>query len=247
LAQLLEWQLDQPQKGIHPPGAEGSALDHLLQGHATIAPGQGLFLAETQRLHPDICAFASELFYDGRLMPHPENQRQRLNTQGPLDGTGLRFAPVVHSGRQSESREEVERILQLIDGLLGHGSTWTNRKGETRNLIIEDVLIVAPYNAQVAALRKWLPGGARVGAVDKFQGQEAPIVFYSMTTSTPEDAPRGMEFLYSLNRLNVAISRARCVAVLVASPALFQVECKNPRQIMLANAFCRNLEMAKVI
>jgi superfamily I DNA and/or RNA helicase len=105
---------------------------------------------------------------------------------------------------------------------------------------------VAPYNAQVSALREQLPPGARVGTVDKFQGQEAPIVFYSMTTSTPEDAPRGMEFLYSLNRLNVAVSRARCVAVLVASPALFQAECKTPRQIELANAFCRYLELAQL-
>jgi uncharacterized protein len=240
-------QLDQPEKGIHPPGAEGSAFDHLLKGHATIAAGQGLFLTETQRLHPDICAFTSELFYDGRLVSRPENRRQRLNTEGPLSGTGLRFLAVTHSGRQNESPEEVEVISGFIDGLLAQGSTWTNRKGETRSLTIENLLVVAPYNAQVAVLRKRLPSGARVGTVDKFQGQEAPVVFYSMTTSTPEDAPRGMEFLYSLNRLNVAVSRARCVAVLVANPALFQVECKNPRQIMLANAFCRYLEMAQVI
>ena len=154
---------------------------------------------------------------------------------------------MAHSGNQSESPEEIEQISQLIDGLLGQGSTWTNKKSVTCPLTLEDVLVVAPYNAQVAALREKLPPGARVGTVDKFQGQEAPIVFYSMTTSTPENAPRGMEFLYSLNRLNVAVSRARCVAVLVASPALFQVECKTPRQIMLANAFCRYLEMAQVI
>jgi len=108
-------------------------------------------------------------------------------------------------------------------------------------------LIVSPYNAQVSALAQRLPAGARVGTVDKFQGQEAPIVFYSMATSTPEDAPRGMEFLYSLNRLNVATSRARCAAVVVASPALFQVQSKTPRQIELANAFCRYLELAQVI
>lgn len=101
--------------------------------------------------------------------------------------------------------------------------------------------------AQVSALAQRLPVGARVGTVDKFQGQEAPIVFYSMTTSTPEDAPRGMEFLYSLNRLNVATSRARCVSVVVANPALFQVQCKTPRQIELANAFCRYLEMAQPV
>src|SRR5206468_8400080 len=119
-----------------------------------------------------------------------------------------------------------------------------NKKGETIPLGLKDILIVAPYNAQVSALAQRLPDEARIGTVDKFQGQEAPLVLYSMATSTPEDAPRGMEFLYSLNRLNVATSRARCVAVIVASPALFQVRCKTPRQIELANAFCRYLEMA---
>jgi uncharacterized protein len=240
-------QLDQPQQGLHPPGADVSALGHLLRGRATIGTDEGLFLAETRRLHPDVCAFTSELFYDGRLTPRPENKNQRLNTQGPLDGTGVRFAPVEHSGNQNESPEEVARIAALVDGLLKGGTTWTNKKGETVKLRLEDVLIVAPYNAQVLALAQQLPEGARVGTVDKFQGQEAPIVFYSMATSTPEDAPRGMEFLYSLNRLNVATSRARCVAVVVASPALFQVQCKTPRQIELANAFCRYLEMARPI
>jgi superfamily I DNA and/or RNA helicase len=240
-------QLDQPQRGIHPPGADGSAFDHLLQGHATITPEQGLFLAQTFRLHPDVCRFTSELFYENRLVSRPENANQRLNTEGPLDGTGQRFAPVEHSGNQNESLEEVERISSFVDHLLSKGSTWTNKEGIIRSLTLEHILVVAPYNAQVSALRERLPPGARVGTVDKFQGQEAPIVFCSMTTSTPEDAPRGMEFLYSLNRLNVAMSRARCVAVIVASPALFQVECKIPRQIELANAFCRYFEMAQVI
>jgi predicted RecB family nuclease len=238
-------QLDQPEKGVHPAGAEGSAFDHLLQGRSTIGSSQGLFIAETFRLHPDVCAFTSELFYESRLQPRPENSRQRLNAGGLLDGTGLRFVPVEHSGNRNESKEEVEKISDLVTSLLSTNSTWTNKHGETCALTLEHILIVTPYNAQVAALREKLPSGARVGTVDKFQGQEAPIVFYSMTTSTPEDAPRGMEFLYSLNRLNVAVSRARCVAVIVASPALFQVECKTPRQIELANAFCRYLEMAR--
>ena len=119
--------------------------------------------------------------------------------------------------------------------------------GEVASLLLEDILIVAPYNDQVSVLAQGLPAGARVGTVDKFQGQEAPVVIYSMTTSTPEDAPRGMEFLYSSNRLNVATSRAQCVTVLVASPALFEVQCKTPRQLELANAFRRYLEMAEVI
>jgi uncharacterized protein len=237
-------QLDQPQKGVHPPGADVSALGHLLNGRATISPDQGLFLTETRRLHPDICAFTSEIFYDGRLVSRPENAKQRLNTAGPLDGTGLRFVPVQHSGNQNESSEEVETVAALVTHLLESGATWTNKEGQTHPLRLENILIVTPYNAQLSALYERLPKGARVGTVDKFQGQEAPIVFYSMATSTPEDAPRGMEFLYSLNRLNVAVSRARCVAAIVASPPLFMVHCKTPRQMELANAFCRYLELA---
>jgi predicted RecB family nuclease len=239
-------QLDQPQKGIHPPGADISALGHLLNGRATISREQGIFITETRRLHPDVCAFISELFYEGRLVPRPENARQSLNAGDPLGGTGLRFAPVAHSGNQNESPEEVERVAVLVESLLRAKATWTDKEGKTDILGLQDILIVAPYNAQVAALVERLPAGARVGTVDKFQGQEAPLVLYSMATSTPEDAPRGMEFLYSLNRLNVAVSRARCVAVIVASPALFQVQCKTPRQIELANAFCRYLEMARL-
>jgi predicted RecB family nuclease len=240
-------QLDHPQRGIQPPGAEVSALGHILNGRATIAADQGVFLTETRRLHPDVCAFTSELFYEGRLTSRPENANQRLNTGAPLGGTGLRFDPVEHTGNRNESQEEVERVAALVDGLLRNGATWTDKEGKTNSLGLQDILIVAPYNAQVSALIERLPAGSRVGTVDKFQGQEAPIVFYSMATSTPEDAPRGMEFLYSLNRLNVATSRAQCVAVIVASPALFQVQCKTPRQIELANAFCRYLEMARTV
>jgi uncharacterized protein len=155
--------------------------------------------------------------------------------------------PVNHNGNQSDSPEEVERIFEIVRELLRGETTWTNKEGQTLPLQLKDILIVAPYNAQVALLARRLPPGARVGTVDKFQGQEAPVVFYSMTTSTPEDAPRGMEFLYSSNRLNVATSRAQCVTVLVASPVLFDVQCKTPRQMELANAFCRYLELARVV
>jgi predicted RecB family nuclease len=240
-------QLDQPQRGVHPPGAEASALSHLLNGRATIGEEQGLFLAESWRLHPDLCKFTSEIFYDNRLVSRPENARQRLHAREPFAGTGLRFVPVDHSGNQSESPEEADRVREIVEQLLRYGSSWTNKDGEIVPLLLEHILIVAPYNAQVSALAQRLPPGARVGTVDKFQGQEAPVVIYSMTTSTPEDAPRGMEFLYSSNRLNVATSRAQCVTVLVANPGLFEVQCKTPRQIELANAFCRYLEMAQQI
>jgi uncharacterized protein len=237
-------QLDQPQRGVHPSGAEASALSHLLDGHATITPNRGLFLAKSWRLHPDICAFTSDVFYESRLAARPENASQRLDVEGPLGGAGLRFVPVEHRGNQSASAEEVEEIGRLFEVLLRDGA-WTDKQGNTRRMTLDDILIVAPYNAHVSLLLQRLPQGARVGTVDKFQGQEAPVVFYSMATSTPEDAPRGMEFLYSSNRLNVATSRAQCVTVLVASPRLFDVQCKTPRQIELANAFCRYLEMAR--
>ena len=240
-------QLDQPMKGVHPPGTDISALAHLLNGQTTIGSEQGLFLDETWRLHRDVCDFTSEVFYEGRLISRNENQNQSVNAEGPLSGTGLRFMPITHSGNQNESCEEVEKVNALVRGLLDSNPTWTDRTGVTKSIVVDDILVVAPYNAQVSALRKSLPEEVRVGTVDKFQGKEAPIVIYSMATSTPEDAPRGMEFLYSSNRLNVATSRAQCVTVLVASPDLFQVQCKTPRQMHLANAFCRYLEMAQSI
>ena len=163
-----------------------------------------------------------------------ENATQRLNAKGMLDGTGLRFVPVEHAGNQTEAPEEVENISLIVGELLRSGATWTNKRGETSALTLEDILIVAPYNAQVSAIATGLPAGARVGTVDKFQGQEAPLVFYSMATSTPEDAPRGMEFLYSLNRLNVATSRAQCVAVIVANPGFIS----SAMQDTAANRTC---------
>ena len=238
-------QLDQPQRGVHPEGAEASALSHLLNGDKTFAPERGLFLAESWRLHPDICAFTSDVFYESRLASRPENAIQQLNSAGPLGGTGLRFVPVAHEGNQSDSPEEAEKVAELV-AVLRQG-TWTNKKGQVGLITLDDILIVAPYNAQVSLLLQKLPRGSRVGTVDKFQGQEAPVVIYSMTTSTSQDAPRGMEFLYSGNRLNVATSRAQCVTILIASPALFDVQCQTPRQMELANAFCRYLEMSEVI
>ena len=236
-------QLDQPLKGSHPPGAERSALAHLLDGAATMPPGHGLFLDHTWRLHPDLCRYTSEVFYEGRLDPQAGNERLQLAGVSPLTGTGTRYVPVEHSGNQNDSPEEADQIAELVGALVAGDASWTTRDGERRPVTLDDVLVVAAYNAQVGEIRRRLPG-ARVGTVDKFQGQEAPVSIYSMASSTPADAPRGMEFLYSLNRLNVATSRARCLTVLVASPELVRVRCRTPRQMRLANALCRLLEMA---
>lgn len=233
-------QLAQPSKGSHPRGAEASGLEHLLAGDATVRPDRGLFLATTRRMHPDVGAFVSAAFYEGRLASH-ESCREQAVADGPwAGGTGVRWVPVRHAGNRSTSAEEVEEVARGVDALLGRA--WTDASGTTRALEIGDILVVAPYNAHIARLRSALPDGARVGTVDRFQGQEAPVVVFSMATSSAEDLPRAMEFLYSLNRLNVAVSRARALAVLVCSPALLAAACRTPAQLKLVNALCRLVE-----
>jgi uncharacterized protein len=239
-------QLDQPLQGTHPPGAEASALSHVLAGASTMPPELGLFQERTRRLHPDLCRFTSEAFYEGRLTSEPWLARQELAGPGRLSGTGVRFVPVVHEGNRNESSEEAAVVAGLVRELVEGGATWIDSDGRSHSLGWGDVLVVAPYNAQVAEIARVLPA-ARVGTVDKFQGQEAPVSMYSMATSSPEDAPRGMEFLYSLNRLNVATSRARCLAAVVASPALVRVRARTPRQMQLANALCRLIELANPV
>ncbi|MFT5517371.1 MAG: putative RecB family nuclease [Rhodothermales bacterium] len=236
-------QLEQPQRGSHPEGAEVATLVHVLDGQDTISDKRGLFLDETWRLHPDVCRFTSEVYYDGRLVSRPEMSRQRIDGPTRFAGTGLFHEAVRHSGNQSNSVEEVEAIGRIVDELTASGVTWTDQDGVTQPLLLKDILIVAPYNSQVGSLTHALEG-ARVGTVDKFQGQEAPVVIYSMTSSSAADAPRGMSFLYSPNRLNVATSRARCICILVASPAILEPECRTPEQMRWANGVCRFGEIA---
>jgi superfamily I DNA and/or RNA helicase len=141
---------------------------------------------------------------------------------------------------------EARAIRALVEGILESKTTWIDRDGKEKPVTLDDFIIITPYNAQVFEIEQRLPG-AHVGTVDKFQGQEAPIAIYSTATSSRADAPRGMEFLYSLNRLNVATSRAKCVSIMVGSPELLETECRTPRQAHLANAFCRFLELADSI
>jgi len=236
-------QLERPTKGSHPEGAEKSALEHLLNGRKTIEAGMGFLLPETWRLHPKVCRYTADFFYDGRLRSHPLSLSRVIEGHAWLSGAGLWIVPVEHGGSRNSSAEEVEVVARIVEGLLKPNVKWFYSAGNSRRLKEDDVLIVAPYNAQVSDLKTRLPQ-MRIGTVDKFQGQEAPVVIYSLTTSSPEDAPRGMEFLYSLNRLNVATSRAMTTVILVGSPKLFEPECRTPRQMQLANAFCGYLEMA---
>ena len=236
-------QLEQPQQGAHPDGTDVSALEHLLGENKTMPPGQGLFLDRTWRLHPKICQLTSELHYDGLLESRKGLERQALHGETPFAGSGLYHVSVQHEGNQSSSPEEVEAVVSVVASLRRPGLSWMDGDGVEHALELDDILIVAPYNAQISALRKALPG-MRIGTVDKFQGQEAPVVVYSMTSSSPEEAPRGLSFLYNPNRLNVATSRARCVVILVSSPVLFEPDCRSPEQMRWANGLCRFIELA---
>jgi predicted RecB family nuclease len=236
-------QLDQPLRGTHPPGADRSALGHVLDGRATMLPDRGLFLETTWRLHPELCRYTSEVFYDDRLEPEGRLVRQAVHAVPERwGGAGPRWLSVATSGADNDSPDEAAAVADLATSFVG--ATWVDVTGRERPIGWDQVLIVAPYNAQVGAIQRLLPATARVGTVDKFQGQEAPISIYSMTTSSPELAPRGMDFLYSRHRLNVATSRARCLAIVAASPDLLQVRARTPDQMRLANALCRLAELA---
>jgi len=235
-------QLAQVSQAVHPPGAGASVLEHLLGEHATIPPDRGLFIDETRRMHPDVCRFISEAIYEGRLESFADCARQRLDARGELTGTGVRYVPVEHEGNARQSGEEAREVARCVAGLLD--ADYTTAEGEVRPLLADDIMVVAPYNAQVRCLREHLPNGVRVGTVDKFQGQEAAVAFFSMATSSGAELPRNLEFLFSRNRLNVAVSRARCLAVLVCSPELLRVRCRSAEQMKLVNALCMLVEMA---
>jgi len=236
-----QMQLSQPIKGTHPGGSGRSALDHLLEGRATVPADQGVFLPVTRRMHPDLCGFISEAVYEGRLEAEASCAGQRLEVDVARDPdalapAGLRFVDVAHVGCSQRSPDEAGRVARTYGTLLG--STWIDRH-DTRYVIgIEDILVVSPYNMQVELLRRSLPDGARVGTVDKFQGQEAAIVLVSMATSSGDELPRDIGFLYSRNRLNVALSRARCLAVVYASPRLLEVPCSSIEQMELVDGLC---------
>jgi uncharacterized protein len=236
-------QLAQVSQGTHPPGTEASVLEHLLGEHVTIPPDRGVFLERTRRMHPDVCRFISEVVYESRLEGVPEMARQST-----AFGTGLRFRPVDHLGNASASPEEANVVAAEIRRMVG--ADWADKDGKTRPLRPTDFMVVAPYNAQVRRLREALRsadlGDVPVGTVDKFQGREAPIVFYSMATSSAEDVPHTLEFLFSRNRLNVAVSRAMCLAIVVASPRLLESRARTIGQMRLINALCRFVDLAEI-
>ena len=235
-----QMQLQQPVQGVHPGHSGESTLDYLLHGEATIADHRGVFLSTTWRMHEDVCQFISDAVYDGRLRPEDNNQNQRLilntDVHPELRPTGIRFVGIDHDGCSQRSVEEAELICELCESLLAQ--RYVDRDCHEHQMSLGNILVVAPYNMQVNLLKDMLPEGARVGTVDKFQGQEAEAVIVSMATSSGDYLPRYMEFLFSKNRLNVALSRARCLALLVANTKLMAINCHTVEQMALVNTLC---------
>jgi len=235
-----QMQLSQPVEGVHPGHSGDSVLDYLLQGEATIASNRGIFLEKTWRMHPEVCHFISEAVYNGRLTSHPKTKDRIIICNEAADpalkSSGIVFEPVNHEGCSQDSEEEAIRVKEIYDSLLLQ--TYVDEKGVCRQITHDNILVVSPYNMQVNLLKQYLGAEARVGTVDKFQGQEAEAVIISMATSSGEDLPRNIDFLFSKNRLNVAISRAKCLAILVASTKLLAVNCRTPEQIALVNTLC---------
>lgn len=248
-----QMQLEQPVQGSHPGDAGLSVLQFALKDtaasqpdapvyHAVVSPELGLFLGETRRMHPEVCRFISESIYEGRLHSHPDCARQRISL--PLSGgslinqeSGIVFSAVVHDGNVQQSDEEVARVKTIFEEL--RGRDYTDKHGASKALELEDFLFIAPYNAQVRALQTALPEGARVGSVDKFQGQEAPVCIFSLCSSYGEYGSRGLGFILDRNRVNVAISRAKCLAVVVADPRIAQSSANSITEMMLLNLFCK--------
>ncbi|HEX3465023.1 MAG TPA: TM0106 family RecB-like putative nuclease [Candidatus Elarobacter sp.] len=238
-------QLAHVSVGTHPDGAGASVLEHLLADErapgnvrGTMPEDRGVFLDRTFRMHPALCDFVSTMVYEGRLCSAASCARQGIDAPW-FSGAGLRYVPVDHDGNVQSSEEEAAAVETVLAGLIG--GTFTDRHGAARALGVSDVLVVSPYNAQVRLLKQRLRArfgeGVRVGTVDKFQGQEAPAVIYSLGTSSAEDAPRGADFLFEENRFNVALSRGRALAVLVCSPRLLEARCSTVEQLRAVAAF----------
>jgi uncharacterized protein len=227
-------QLPQVSQGLHPEPVDRSALGWISDGHDVLPAELGFFLPQTRRMHPALAERVSVLSYEGRLRAHPESAGRFLEGVAP----GLHAQPVVHDGDATESADEAERVVQLVRRTLGRA--WHDEHGD-RVLAEDDIIVVTPYNAQLALVRAALAdaghGGVRVGTVDKFQGREAVVAIVSLAASSAEYAPRGPRFLLMKNRLNVAVSRAKWAAYLVYSPLLAEHLPHRPDGVAELSAF----------
>lgn len=243
-----QMQLEQPVEGSHPEESGQSSLEYFLHDHATVPNHLGVFLGTTYRMHPDVCAVISDAVYESRIHPHEQTSKQILNFPNASlfakigKQSGVVWVPVEHEGNVQASDEEVERIDILVKDLLQ--CCYTDKFGNSRPVTLADILIVAPYNMQVRKIASRIHG-AQVASVDKFQGREAPIVILSMCASDGGSSPRGMDFLFSMSRLNVAISRAQTIAFVVGNPNLTKTNCSTLSQMRLLNFFCQIVDAGK--
>ena len=233
-------QLSQPAKGVHPGSAGLSSLKFFLDDAATIPNDKGILLSGTHRLHPEICDFISNEVYEGRLSSEGEAKNRTLKiSKGNKSITkeaGILYVPINHSGNSQASLEEADSISEIINDLTKCEKYDTSEKA-FKKISHQDILVVAPYNHQVRLLQEKLPKGIDVGTVDKFQGREAEIVIVSMTSSDIFEAPRGIDFLMEKNRLNVAVTRAKTLAIIVGSEDLHQPEAKSIKNMEIQNFY----------
>jgi uncharacterized protein len=242
-------QLNQPMQGAHPEGSGVSILEYYLGDEPAVSPEKGILLDTTFRMRPELCRFISESVYAGKLTHAAVTLGRQLIPGSGQDGwaqrsSGLLFTPVRHESNSYESHEEADMAERLCREMLE--MRYQDESGSVRTLRAEDILVVSPYNLQVLLLQRRLPKGVRIGTVDKFQGQEGPVVIYSMATSSGEDCARGIDFLFSPNRFNVALSRAKVLAILLASDRLARTNCHSLEQMRLVNLFCRGAEAGTV-
>jgi predicted RecB family nuclease len=242
-----QMQLGQPAQGTHPGESGLSTLDYLLHHTPTISEDRGIFLETTYRMHSAVNRFISDAIYEGKLYSHPDNDKQIIEVPAGYSGVidkeaGVIFMPVEHEGNTQGSDEEVEAIQIAVQDIMGRD--FTNKHGEKRPIGWDDILFVAPYNFQVNKIRDALGVDAKVGSVDKFQGQEAPVIFFSMCASDANESPRGIDFIFDKNRINVAISRAQSLAIIVGNPSLASTGVSNIDQQMKVNVLCQLLDYA---
>lgn len=232
-------QLGQPTKGSHPGLSGKSILEFLLGDLETIPQDRGIFLNRTYRLHPEINEFTSGSFYENRLIADEQTKNRKISTKDKsfFSKSGIYYLDMSHEDNIQTSQEECNKIIKIVEGFVGQD--YFDGKNN-RKITIEDILIISPYNAQVNAISFNLKNkNARVGTIDKFQGQEAPITIISMTSSDPDNLPRNKEFFFSRNRLNVAISRAQCISIILFNSNLLKFMPKTYEQVKLINNFIK--------
>ena len=238
-----QMQLSQPMRAKHEGYARMSSLDFILEDDDTISIDKGVFLNVTRRLNKKICNYISTSFYDSRLTSDPITETRSVNLKlDPIKDEGLFYVPIDHNGCSQRSDEEADLVEKVFNKIVDKEYKSENITGK---ISAKDIMVVAPYNAQAnnirERLKKKFKDDVRVGTIDLFQGQEAKVVLISMTTSDVESLPRHKDFFFSRNRLNVAISRAECVAIIIFNQNLLLASASNIKEMKLINSFCKLL------